>query len=150
MDQTGAAPPSRQETDAMLSIPPEKVCFVIIKARAFDAKVDVVEPDPGSNPADEDMREVLEDYEDDPTFGELKNFIDSLNVDEQLDLVALTWLGRGDGMKDEWADLVQQAKDSRSDHTAEYLLGIPLLGDYLEEALSQFGHSCDEYEMGRL
>ena len=134
----------------MLSIPPEKVCFVIIKARAFDAKVDVVEPDPGSNPADEDMREVLEDYEDDPTFGELKNFIDSLNVDEQLDLVALTWLGRGDGMKDEWADLVQQAKDSRSDHTAEYLLGIPLLGDYLEEALSQLGHSFDEYEMGRL
>jgi len=149
-NETGAAPPSRQETDAMLSIPPEKVCFVIIKARAFDAKVDVVEPDPGSNPADEDMREVLEDYEDDPTFGELKNFIDSLNVDEQLDLVALTWLGRGDGMKDEWTDLVQQAKDSRSDHTAEYLLGIPLLGDYLEEALSQLGHSCDEYEMGRL
>ncbi|MDH3595477.1 MAG: DUF3775 domain-containing protein [Rhodospirillales bacterium] len=134
----------------MLSIAPEKVCFVVIKARAFDVKVDVIEPDPGSNPADDDMREVLEDYEDDPTFDELKDFIGSLNVDEQIDLVALTWLGRGDGTKDEWSDLVQQAKDSRSDHTAEYLLGIPLLGDYLEEALSQLGFFCDEEEIGHL
>ncbi len=134
----------------MLSIAPEKVCFVVIKARAFDVKVDVIEPDPGSNPADDDMREVLEDYEEDPTFDELKDFIQSLNVDEQIDLVALTWLGRGDGTKDEWSDLVQQAKDSRSDHTAEYLLGIPLLGDYLEEALSQLGFFCDEEEIGHL
>jgi hypothetical protein len=134
----------------MLSIAPEKVCFVIIKARAFDVKVDVIEPDPGSNPTDDDMLEVLEDYEDDPTFDELKDFIDSLNIDEQIDLVALTWLGRGDGTKDEWSDLVQQAKDSRSDHTAEYLLGIPLLGDYLEEALSQLGFFCDEEEIGHL
>ena len=134
----------------MLSIAPEKVCFVVIKARAFDVKVDVIEPDPGSNPADDDMREVLEDYEEDPTFDELKDFIQSLNVDEQIDLVALTWLGRGDGTKDEWSDLVQQAKDSRSDHTAEYLLGIPLLGDYLEEALSQLGFFCDEEAIGHL
>jgi hypothetical protein len=86
----------------------------------------------------------------DPTFDELKDFIDSLNIDEQIDLVALTWLGRGDGTKNEWSDLVQQAKDSRSDHTAEYLLGIPLLGDYLEEALSQLGFFCDEEEIGHL
>jgi hypothetical protein len=134
----------------MLSIAPEKVCFVVIKARAFDSKVDVVEPDPGSNPTDDDMLEVLEDYEEDPTFDELKDFIDSLNVDEQIDLVALTWLGRGDGTKDDWSDLVEQARDARSDHTADYLLGMPLLGDYLEEALSQLGYFCDEEEIGHL
>ena len=134
----------------MLSIAPEKVCFVVIKARTYDVKVDVIEPDPGSNPADDEMIEVLEDYEEDPTFDELKDFIDSLNIDEQVDLVALTWLGRGDGTKDDWSDLVQQAKDSRSDHTADYLLGIPLLGDYLEEALSQLGFFCDEEEIGHL
>jgi hypothetical protein len=134
----------------MLSIAPEKVCFVVIKARAFDSKVEVVEPDPGSNPTDDDMLEVLEDYEEDPTFDELKDFIDSLNVDEQVDLVALTWLGRGDGNKDDWSDLVEQARDARSDHTADYLLGMPLLGDYLEEALSQLGYFCDEEEIGHL
>ena len=59
MDQTGTAPPSRQETDAMLSIAPEKVCFVILKARAFDAKVEIVEPGPGSNPSDEDINTAM-------------------------------------------------------------------------------------------
>ena len=34
--------------------------------------------------------------------------------------------------------------------SADYLLGMPLLADHLEEALSQFGHSCEDYEMGRL
>ena len=49
----------------MLQIDPEKVCQLIIKAREFDVKVDVVEPDPGSNPADDGMRGVLEDYPND-------------------------------------------------------------------------------------
>jgi hypothetical protein len=62
----------------------------------------------------------------------------------------LTWLGRGDGTKDDWSDLVEQARDARSDHTADYLLGMPLLGDYLEEALSQLGYFCDEEEIGHL
>jgi hypothetical protein len=34
--------------------------------------------------------------------------------------------------------------------TAAYLLGMPLLADQLEEALSQFGQSCDDFEMGHL
>ena len=45
----------------MLPIDPDKVCHIIPKARAFDVKTDVVEPDPGSNMADDDMLEVLED-----------------------------------------------------------------------------------------
>ena len=36
------------------------------------------------------------------------------------------------------------AREARNDRTGEYLLGIPLISDYLEEALSQFGESCDE------
>lgn len=30
-----------------LSISPEKVCFIIIKAREFDVKDEVTDPDPG-------------------------------------------------------------------------------------------------------
>jgi hypothetical protein len=48
---------SRSEVSAedieTLTISPEKVCFVIIKAREFDAKDEVTEPDPGSNPSDD-------------------------------------------------------------------------------------------------
>lgn len=135
---------------SMLAISPEKVCFIIVKAREYDAKVEIEEPDPGSNPSDEDMREVLQDYADDATAQELKEAIDDLNEEEQINLVALAWLGRGDYTKDDWPDVLQDAKDARSDHTADYLMGIPVLGDYLEEALSQLGHSCEEFEMGRL
>ena len=134
----------------MLQISPEKVCFILIKAREFDAKVEVEEPDPGSNPSDEDMREVLQDYADDATYDELKEAIDDLNEDEQIELVALTWVGRGDFTADQWDEAVTAARDARSDHTAEYLIGIPVLSDYLEEGLSQFGHSCAELEAEHL
>ena len=63
----------------MLSIDPQKVCYIILKARAFDAKVEVVEPDSGSNSSDEAMGEVLQDYNDDATLDELKAIIDTLN-----------------------------------------------------------------------
>jgi hypothetical protein len=34
------------DTDRELAISPEKVCFIIVKAREFDAKDEVTEPDP--------------------------------------------------------------------------------------------------------
>jgi hypothetical protein len=134
----------------MLSIDPDKVCYVIVKAREYDVKVAPVEPDPGSNPTDEGDQGILSDYADDPTYEELKSFISGLNQEEAVELVALTWMGRGDFTIDEWADAVSQANDARNDRTAEYLLGIPLLSDYLEEALSLHGHTCEDFEMGHL
>jgi hypothetical protein len=44
-----------------LSIATEKVCFLIIKAREFDAKDAVTDPDDGSNATDDSMISVLED-----------------------------------------------------------------------------------------
>ena len=133
-----------------LSLDTEKICFLILKARAFDAKVEIVEPDPGSNPSDEDMRDVLEDYADDPTFEELTGLIEELNVDEQIDLVALVWLGRGDYTIADWDELRQEARDAHSDHTAAYLLGIPKLGDYLKEGFVATGGSCEIFEIRHL
>lgn len=134
----------------MLQIDPGKVCYVIIKARAFDVKVDVVEPDPGSNPSDEDMRGVLEDYADDPVQAELKTFIECLNEDEQIDLVALLWLGRGDSSADDWHMLRAEAARAHNEHASEYLLGTPLLGDHLAEGLSRLGYDCEDYEIQHL
>ena len=128
----------------MLGIAVENVCDAITHVRAFDAKVDVVEPDPGSNLADDRMVEVLESYAGDPTYDELVNFINALNEDQQVNLVALAWLGRGDYTADGWDDALTAAREARTDHTDTYLLGIPLLGDYLEEGLNQLGHSCGD------
>jgi hypothetical protein len=129
-----------------LTISSAKVAAILAKARQFDVKDAVTDPEPGSNPSDDAMLSVLEDHGDDPVRGELTANIRGLNVDEQVDLVALAWLGRGDGDLDEWDDLRAEAAHAHNRRTAEYLLGMPLLGDYLEEGLSQFGHSVEEFE----
>jgi hypothetical protein len=128
----------------MLPIDPDKVCHIIPKARAFDVKTDVVEPDPGSNMAEDEMLEVLEDYPDDATEEELREFIRGLNEEEQVALVALAWIGRGSFSVEEWRDAMEEARHAHNDRTAEYLMGLPLLGDYLAEGLAAFGHTCDE------
>jgi hypothetical protein len=141
---------STPQNDVGLSISPEKVCFVIIKAKEFDVKDQETEPDPGSNPSDDKEAAVLENHEDDPVLEELTSFIDSLSEDEQIDLVALAWLGRDDYSADDWASVRAEAARAHNDRTASYLLGMPLLGDFLEEGLSMLGCSCEEYEIERL
>ena len=133
-----------------LSIATDKVCFLIVKAREFDVKDVVTDPGDASNAADDSMIAVLEDHRDDPVAQEIRGFIDALNEDEQTDLVALAWLGRGDGTIEDWEELRAEAARAHNSRTAAYLLGTPLLADHLEEALSQFGQSCDDIEMGRL
>jgi hypothetical protein len=132
-----------------LSISPEKVFYIIAKAREFDVKDVVTDPDSGSNAADDAMLSVLEDHSDDPVFDELTGFINALDEDEQVDLVALAWFGREDHGVEDWDELHEEASRAHNRHTARYLLGMPLLGDHLEEAISQFGHSHEDYEMGR-
>jgi hypothetical protein len=133
-----------------LTISPEKVCYLIVKAREFDVKDAVTETDPGSNPADDRDAAVLEDHADDPVVEEMTTLIDDLSEDEQIDLVAIAWLGRGDYTADDWLSVRAEAADAHNRNTAIYLLGMPLLADYLEEGLSLLGRSCEEYEINRL
>jgi Protein of unknown function (DUF3775) len=133
-----------------LSISPEKVCYIIVKAREFDVKDVVTDSDSGSNASDDSMISVLEDHRDDPTAQELTSFINALTLDEQVDLVALLWLGRGDAEIGDWEQLREEAARQHNARTAAYLLGKPMLADHLEEGLSQFGASCEDFEMGHL
>jgi len=127
-----------------LSISSKKVCYIISKARQFEAKDVVADPESGSNPADDRMVDILEDQGDDPVYEELMAFIGALDEDEQVDLIALTWLGRGDASIDEWEELCSEAARAHNERTAAYLLGLPLLPEHLEEGLSQFGRSCED------
>ena len=138
------------EGEFPLTISPEKVCFIIMKAREFDAKDEVTDPEPGSNPTDDMSVEVLEAHKDDPVVEELTSLINSLSEDEQVDLVALAWLGRDDYSASDWETVREEAGRAHNQRTAEYLLGMPLVGDYLEEGLSMLGYSCEEFEIGRL
>lgn len=136
--------------DPTLTIATDKVCHLIVKAREFDVQDVETDADSGSNATDDGMVSVLEDHPDDPTEAELRAFIAALDVDEKVQLVALLWLGRGDGDLSDWTDLLEQARESANDRTADYLLGQPMLGDHLEEGLSAFGRSCADFEADRL
>lgn len=134
----------REPNPVELTTSIDKLCFIVVKAKEFDAKVDVVEPDPGGNPSDDADREVLEDYPDDPTYQELYDAIAMLNDDEQIEVLALTWLGRGDYDGDEWKQALADAAAAHNASEPGYLIGTPLLGDYLEEGLDKLGHSCGD------
>lgn len=138
------------ESQIELNISPEKVCFILLKAREYDVKVEPNESDPGSNPSDSGVQEILEDYADDATAAELRTAIDDLNDDEIVDLIALTWVGRGDFGKEGWPEARALARERHRRHSADYLMGMPQLGDYLEEGLSTLGYSCADYEPDRL
>jgi hypothetical protein len=124
-----------------LAISAEKVGFLIEKTREFDVKEGDTDPDSGSNATDDGMIDVLEDDGSDPVAQEITGFIDAMTEDEQLDLIALMRLGRGDGGIEEWADLRRESAELRDRRTARYLLGQPLVSDYLAEGLAAFGLS---------
>ncbi len=123
-----------------LSISPEKVFFIVTKSRQSDSNA--IGPDASSDLSDD----VAEDRSKSTNRSELSRFVRDLNVDEQIDLVALMWLGRGDGDLDNWRDLRSEAERAHNNRTASYLIGTPMLADYLEEALSQFGKSFEDFE----
>ncbi|HUK57652.1 MAG TPA: DUF3775 domain-containing protein [Stellaceae bacterium] len=132
------------EAPVELNISPETVGFIIVKAREYDAKVEPDDPESGSNPADDLETDVLEDFPDDPTLEELSAAIDSLNDDETIDLIALAWVGRGDFGKEEWGEARRLAKERHRPHSSAYLVGMPTLGDYLEEGLAVLGYPVSE------
>ena len=127
-----------------LSLSEEKLCFLVTKAREFDVKDVVTDPDDGSNPTDDAMISILEHHKDDPVVQEIVAAVHAMTIDEQVDLVTLVWLGRGDGTLDDWSELRAEAARQHNNRTASYLLGMPLLPDYLEEGMAPFGMSCDE------
>jgi hypothetical protein len=128
---------------AGLEISSDKIGFVILKAREMAAKVAAW--DDGAT-SDHDAESILEDFSDDATQAELKEFIRDLNEDEQASLVALAWIGRGSFAAEELDEAVATARAERTNRTEDYLLGMPLLPDYLEEGLDRLGYSVEDTE----
>jgi uncharacterized protein DUF3775 len=130
----------------MLEIAPEKVAHIIVKAREYDSKVATWDDTADAGDAQEEPDSILEDFANDPTRAELVAFINALNEDEQVNLVALTWIGRGTFDAEDLDEAVETARNERVNATSQYLLGIPLLADYLEEGLDKLGISVEDAE----
>ena len=130
----------------MLQISPEKIAHVIVRARELDAKVGTWDS-PGDS---RDSDSILESRSGDATEQELRAFIGGLNVDEHASLVAVMWIGRETYGADELDEAIGTARAEASAPTADYLLGVPLLADYLEDGLDALGISVEDAEDGVL
>jgi Protein of unknown function (DUF3775) len=126
----------------MIDLNPEIVCFIIGRAQEFHAKEGVVLPSEQGDGGDWAMQ-ALANHASDPTFAELKATIGDLEPDQQAILVAMMWLGRGDYAEDEWEEALAAARDAWNPRVADYLIGTPLVSDYLLEGLNALGYSCD-------
>jgi hypothetical protein len=58
------------------------------------------------------------------------------------------WLGRGDYDAESWPEALRQAGDTTNANLTDYLVGTPLLADYLEEGASALGLSLEDFERG--
>lgn len=132
-----------------LSLNPAFLRELILRLRALMAQEDAVSPDSGSNPSDDEGPATLQDTSDNLTRAEIVESIADLEPDQQAELVALMWIGRGDMEPEEWEDALEEAADRTDGGTAgEYLLQHPHVADYLDEGLDRLFDGSDLMETG--
>lgn len=130
-----------------LSIDPDTVRLLAAKARMFSAAMtddyedghehEVEFTDDGKDSHHHDG--LAEEEEDDLTEEEFRELIADLNLDEATDLLALALIGRGDFDAREIEEARAAAASRVNKRLAGYLLSMPLLGNWLDEALEQIG-----------
>lgn len=133
----------------------DHVCFVITRFRALEEEDLLVPSDGPEEPRfDLDHEEAFDELEshaeENPLREELVAFIDGLPEEARMALVALTWIGRGDFDKGQAHEALDAAAERDNTHTADYLLGMPRLADYLEDAIAGFGQSCGDFDDSRM
>jgi hypothetical protein len=129
-----------------LTIAPDTVRLIVEKARTVSAAINENYDDGAEHEVeiDGDARDnhhhdgLAEEETEDMTERELRQIVRELNVDEAAELIALTWIGRGDYEATEFAEAVAEARQ-RNYRPTRYLLGMPMLGDWLEEGLEAIG-----------
>lgn len=134
-----------------LTIPLDVVCGIVDKLREYDSlnlldNADE-ELDEGGNPLDRENVDILQELENqcefDPLRQELHAYIDELPADQQIDLVALMWLGLDNCSAGDWPSVHEEAVRGHNARTTDYLLGSPQAADFLEEGLATLGLACE-------
>jgi hypothetical protein len=135
------------EREWELSIGPDTVRLFILKAKALSAAMNddyaggaehEVEFD-GDGHDNHHHDGLAEEKAEDLTEEEFRELIADLNIDEAAELIALAWIGRGDYDVSEWSEALAAARERAGSRTAKYLLGMPMLGDWLEDGLEAIG-----------
>jgi hypothetical protein len=124
---------------AELALNPEFLNNLILRLRALMAREETVSPDSGSNPTDDEGPATLQESPDDLTRAELETEIEDLEPDQQAELVALMWIGRGDLEPEEWDEALALAAERHEGATAAYLLSHPHVADHIDEGIARVG-----------
>ena len=141
----------------MEELKPERVARIALAAHRLEADDNIrealremAESEGGGEPVSLDEARIGEtrhkEHEHDPVSQDVKVLIDELSEEGQVELIALAWMGREDASVDEWDELLSLAEDRHSNHTADYLINMPLFGEYLEYALEEFGFELEDFE----
>lgn len=149
MTRSAAEPPMNAPEPA-LSIPADTVYFIIDKLREYDSRDMLAEPVEDPRPLESEdvdvLREQENEYRNATVLQELHSVIDDLPEDQQVDLVALTWLGRDNCSATDWRSIREEATQAYNARTADYLLGMSMASDFLEEGLSTLGFSDEQVD----
>ncbi|MBF9032876.1 DUF3775 domain-containing protein [Rhodobacterales bacterium HKCCE2091] len=78
--------------------------------------------------------------------GEFRGLIEALNEDEQAELVAIMWIGRGSFEPEDLAEAIATARAERTTPTADYLIGTPHVADHLEAGMEALGIDITDEE----
>jgi Protein of unknown function (DUF3775) len=126
-----------------LRINPDKVCAFLEAARELAGRVPATTGD-HTTTGDDSPLTFMEQRDDDPTRAQMVEFVAGLNVEEQTELLALVYLGRGDFSLAEWDDARREAGDRIAAGDPEFMIGDRALPAYLAEALDAFGKTCPD------
>lgn len=109
----------------MLELAADKIAFIIIRARDFRHGQD---GRGGANAS------------------ELRDFIADLTDDEQAQLTAVMWIGRGTFDAEDLPEAIATARAEKTTPTEDYLMGTPHLADHLESGMEALGLSPEDEE----
>lgn len=130
-----------------LNVDPELVRLIVVKSRASlfempDAEDTTpereIEIDAATSFAQGEQGLLSEEQEGDATRTEAAAMIDSLNIDEQAEVIALTLIGRGDYEPQELELAVRDAKERATGPASNALLEMDLFPSHLANGLDRY------------
>ncbi len=130
-----------------LNVDEDLVRLIVAKSRAAlfavpDAEADEVELeieiDPATSITQADDAVLADERQPDETGAEAAAMIDSLNVDEQAEVVALTYIGRGDYEPAELETAVRDVKAAATGPASLTLFEIELFPSHLANGLNSY------------
>ncbi len=129
-----------------LNIGLDRLSHIILLAREYDEGLphEEEEEEEENHVGEAIDEELVEEHEYDLAYQEIKGALSNLNSDDLASLVAVVWIGRGTYDAEEYDEALAEAADLDTARMADYLIGTPLLAEYIEEGMTRLGVEFEE------